>query len=384
MMPSLRAAIVATLFWCAPSAVIAQSAANRSVSDSNPKPSGAIAPGYIPNAPGGLSEEPLPSPQVSSEESAPKPLGPDGPGGIAGFSPVFNPLVGHAFVRWDDRLTWFPNESVKSQPTSLGYVEDDFGVSFPVWQNLVDEFTGAVNVRGEFFHTHAILLDTNQPFPEELWNVRLSGMYRHLFDNGWIAGGTLSIGSASDKPFDKIDVMTVGINTFLRIPQGEHNAWLLTLSYSPTSELPFPVPGVAYIWQPSDRFRMNIGLPFQVWYRPLDDLTFDFSYMLLRTVHARATYRCCAPVRAYVGFDWSNESYFLVDRPADNDRFFYYDKRLTGGVQVLLGPHALLDCSAGYVFDRFYFEGQNYNDRNFNSIDVGNGPFAAIRLEIHY
>ena len=57
--------------------------------------------------------------------------------------------------------------------------------------------------------------------------------------------------------------------------------------YSPTSELPFPIPGVAYVWQPADNFRMNIGVPFMVMYRPVDDLTLDFSYMLVRTVHAR-------------------------------------------------------------------------------------------------
>jgi hypothetical protein len=178
--------------------------------------------------------------------------------------------------------------------------------------------------------------------------------------------------------------MTAGVTAFLRIPQGEHNAWLFTLAYSATSELAFPIPGVAFIWHPYDCLRVNIGLPFQIWYQPWDGMTLDFSYMLLRTVHARATYRLGRGVCVYTGFDWSDESYFLVDRPAENDRLFYYDKRLTGGVEVRLGPHALLDVAGGYTFDRFYFEGASFSDRNFNRIDVGNGPFGTVRLEFRF
>jgi hypothetical protein len=322
---------------------------------------------------------------VPADAQEQKPAGQDwAAAGAMGVSPFANPLVGHAFVRVDDRLSWFAEERVSGQPTNLGYVQDDLGISFPIWQDCVDEWSGSVNVRGEFFHTSALLLDTHQAFPEELWNIRLGATYRHLFDNGWTAGGMLSVGSASDHPFENINVMTAGVNAFLRVPRGEHDAWLFSLSYSPTSELAFPVPGVAYIWQPNDQLHVNIGLPFQLMYRPTEELVFDFSYMLLRTVHARATYRVCAPVRAYVGFDWSNESYFLDQRPTDNDRFFYYDKRLTGGVQVFFGPRALLDLSAGYAFDRFYFEGRSYSDRNFDRIDVGNGPFGAVKFEVRW
>ena len=58
--------------------------------------------------------------------------------------------------------------------------------------------------------------------------------------------------------------MNVSMNGMLRIPQGEHNAWLFTLMYSPTSQLNFPIPGVAYSWNPSPQFHANIGLPLQM------------------------------------------------------------------------------------------------------------------------
>jgi hypothetical protein len=317
----------------------------------------------------------LPIPVREQTPIPPPPFPSDGFGRFP--DPSLMGVGGPAVLRADYRLTWVPDESVSGQNTKLASWRNDFTSFFPLWQNGPDLVSGSVRVRGEFFHTDAVLPDTGQPFPDELWNINFGANYRHLFDNGWVAGAGVNVGSASDKPFHGIDEMTVGVNAFLRIPSGERNAWLFSLAYSPTGELHIPIPGVAYVWQPSDQFRMNIGLPFQLWYRPIDDLTLDFSYMLVRTVHARATYRVLPDVFVHGGFDWSNESYFLADRPDRNDRFFSYDKRLSGGVLFRLTPKASLDLSGGYVFDRFYFEGQNYSDRNFNRVDVGNGPFLS-------
>jgi hypothetical protein len=316
------------------------------------------------------------SPAASTDAAVPSPFG--------GFSPFMNPKVGQAPLRADYRVTWFPDEHVAAQVANLGYVQQDLTIAVPIWQDCTDEVTGSVHVRNETFHTLAVLPDTGQPFPQDLWNVRFGLNYRHLFDNGWIAGGGVSLGSASDQPFHSINEMTVGLNAFLRIPQGEHNAWLFSLAYSPTGELGFPIPGVAYVWQPSDQFRMNIGLPFQLVYRPIEDLTFDCSYMLLRTIHARATYRVCPPVRVYLAYDWSNEGYFLADRPDVNDRFFYYDQRLTTGVQANVGKHVLLDLAGGYVFDRYYFQGQHFSDSDTNRIDVGSGPFVSFQVQVRW
>src|SRR5262249_48976655 len=153
-------------------------------------------------------------------------------------------------------------------------------------------------------------------------------------------------------------------NLFLRIPQGERNAWLFTLNYSVTGELNIPIPGVAFLWWPSDNLRVNIGLPFQVMYRPFDDLILDASYMLISNVRARATYHVCKTMFVYAGYDYENESFFLVDRPDVHDRFFSYDQRVSAGVRGRVNRWVLYDFSGGFVFDRFYFEGKRFSDQN--------------------
>jgi len=335
-----------------------------------------------PVLPGALVDHP-PSPPHLPELPPAETFAP-GERGFGGFGGTMSPIVGHLVPLASYRFAWFPSERVQGQPTNLGYTRHDLSLVVPVWQDAIDELSLNAHVRAEFFTTNAILPDTLQPFPDELWNVHFGATYRRLFDNGWIAGGSVSVGSASDKPFHSINEMTAGVNAFLRIPRGEHDAWIFTLSYSPTGELGFPVPGVAYLWQPSPDFRAFIGLPFSLMWRPIDDLTLDFSYMLIRTVHARATYRLCPAARVYTAFDWSNEGYFLADRPSDNDRFFYYDKRLSAGVLFHLNHNATLDFSGGYAFDRFYFEGARFSDNGFNRVDVGNGAFLAVRIGVRY
>jgi hypothetical protein len=323
---------------------------------------------------------PLPPPQV-----APPAPPVDGPllSPFAG-APWASPTVGHVPYSAAYRITWLPDESVHGQPTNFGLVQHDASVRAPIWQDECDEFSATAHVRAEIINTGAILPNTGQPFPDELWDVRFGATYRHLFENGWIAGGGFNFGSASNEPFHSVNELTVGVNAFLRIPSREHNAWLFSLSYSPTAELNFPLPGVAYLWAPSEQFRMNIGLPFMVWYRPTEDLTLEASYMLLTTIHARATYRVCQPVRVYLGFDWANQSWFIVPRPDDKDRLFYYEKRLSVGAVTNIGHTFVLDVSTGYVFDRFYFEGQHYSDRHFNRVDIDGAPMLSFQAQLRW
>src|SRR5262249_27402391 len=147
----------------------------------------------------------------------------------------------------------------------------------------------------------------------------------------------------SNEPFHSINEMTASVNAFLRIPQGEHNAWLFSLMYSPTNELNFPIPGIAYLWAPSEKFQAVLGIPFALNYRPIENLTLSFNYVPVRNLRARATYRLASRLRIYTGFEWSNQSYFPVPRPDDQDRLFYYDKRVLAGVQLPLGEHLALD-----------------------------------------
>ena len=257
----------------------------------------------------------------------------------------------------------------------------------PLWHDGGDVWSVSANVRSELFQTNAILPTTQEPFPSELWDVRLGTAYQHAFDNGWAAGGNVSVGSASDRPFDALRDMTAGASAWLRMPQGDRDAWLFSLNYSTNSQVLYgiPIPGVAYFYNPADWFQATIGFPFaNVVLRPTDDLTLQCSYGLLTNIHAKAIYRVAPAVRVYGGFDWCSENYLRAERQDDRDRFDYEYKQVSGGVLVRLCRGADLDFSGGYDFDRYYFEGQNFSDQHNNRVDVGDGPFVGSRLSFRF
>jgi hypothetical protein len=388
----LRASVVGGIFCIAVIALLAPSFSRAQQPGEvlpPPSPPALDTPPELP-MPRVQSDEPPPSDNGAEPHAGPRPdslaafLGGAGLFGGGGFMGAAGYMGGPPVLFASYHASWFPDQPVAGQPTNLGFFREDLSLSAPVWRTPSDQLTLRASVRDENFHTLAILPDTGQPFPANLWNAQLGGSYTHRFENGWVASGMLSVGSASDKPFHSINEMTVGVNAMLRIPSGEHNAWLFTLSYSPTGQLAFPVPGVAYFWQPSDQLFATIGLPLRIVYRPLDDLVFDVSYMLLTTVHAGAIYRLAPPLYLHAAFDWQNESYFLADRADTQSRLFYYDKTLSAGVRYIINHHAALDLTGGYVFDRYYFEGRQLSDSHFNRIDVGDGPYLSFQAQFRW
>lgn len=299
------------------------------------------------------------------------------------FLNLLAPELGTLPVRADYRVTTFKDQPVAGQPAELGLLQQDFSLSLPLRQSPTDEWYASLRIRNQEFATGARLPDTGEPFPDELWNVRIGTGYRHRFDSGWIGALDVTVGSPSDRPFASMDEIDVNATAVLRVPARERDAWIFFLNYGNNREfLPnIPIPGIGYSYEPSDQFTAVISTGVvSLRYRPVETLTLSASYVAIRTVDVRLTYQVFRPVRLWVGFDWTNERYLRADRADPDDRLFYYEKRVRAGVIIGLARQLFVDVDVGYSFDRFYFEGEGYSDRNHNRIDVGDGPFAQIRV----
>ncbi|MGH7324429.1 MAG: hypothetical protein ACREJ9_07260 [Candidatus Rokuibacteriota bacterium] len=296
------------------------------------------------------------------------------------------PVLGQLMTRGDYGWTFYPDERVSGQETDFSLTQHRVSLFAPLWQDSQDEWSVSASLRLQEFDTRAVLPDTGDSFPEELWDARLGVTYRHRFDNGWIAGGNVTVGSASDRLFDSSDELIIRATGFLRVPSGERNAWFFTLNYVNHYEAfaGLPLPGVAYVYAPSDRLQAIIGVPFSaIEFRPLEKTTFQLTYVPIRRVRVRVTQQVFRPLRVYAGFDWDHDLYLRADRPDKDDQLFYYEKRLTLGARFDL-RHFGIEALGGYAFDRFYFEGESYSDRRDNRIDVGAGPFVSIRASIRF
>lgn len=373
-----------------PASVLAQDSSGTPTSDSPvaPLPQPSLQPGDA-GLPANLpTTETAPPPSLASGPSLTKPES-GGYGGSSGgrMGLFFNPVVGKVPDAGGYSALEFFNSPVPGQNTSLGYVQQHANALAPIWQDSTDEFFMDANVNNEAFDTRAILPDSLQRFPADLWNVNMGTGYRHLFEGGWMAGGTVAVGSASDDPFHSIHEMTVNVSAFARTPSDDGNAWLFGFSLSSNSQvLPFlPIPFVAYLYAPGPRFQAMIGFPFaNVVYHPVENVTLDVSYALLTNFHARAAYRLGKKWNLYTGLDFDNENWFLADRANEDDRFFYYDDRLSSGIQYAFSHNCLMELSGGYVFDRYYFQGTSFTDQGYDHIKIDPGAYVGLRIQARF
>jgi len=273
---------------------------------------------------------------------------------------------------------------VEDQDTDLALVRHHFRVFAPLWQDETQEVAARATVGAWDLDTDARLEIPSPHLPDHLWDLRFGGSWRRKLANDWILGADVEIGSPSDKPFETCEEVSVNAMANLRIPAGERDAWLFFVQYSNNRSFAqhVPLPGIAYQWVPDPRrFRAVIGVPFaNLHAEPLDRLTIDLRYLLLRRVHARVGYRLLDPLTVYAAFDWDNHRFFRAGRDDNDDRLFYYEKRLTAGVRWDIVDGLYVDVFGGYAFDRFFFEGEDYGDRGDSRISIADGAFAGIKV----
>lgn len=311
------------------------------------------------------------------------------PAGAVAQEQWLTPTLGQLQLRADFRETYYPDERVRQQGTELKIFEERGGLFLPIWQNATDELSFSGSVRYQELdtgNTPAILPGAQVQFPGDLWEIKFGPTYRHKFDNGWIGGLNVTVGSSTNRPFHSIDEVTARATAFLRVPQGERNAWIFTLNYSNYSEYfaGLPVPGIDFLYSPNDKFTLVFGFPFtSLEWKPFEKLTVQVNYVPVRTVIAKVTYEIFQPLRVWAGFDWDDDWYLRANRTDNGDRLFYYEKRITGGVRFDL-RHVGFEVSGGYAFDRFYFEANDYSDRNENRIDIHSGPFVIGKINLRF
>jgi len=112
-----------------------------------------------------------------------------------------------------------------------------------------------------------------------------------------------------------------------RHPLGRAQRLAAALNYSPTSEIPFPIPGIAYLGAVGDSSWRPAGVPVFVITGRWKDWFLTLSYVRSAGPHAGSPRLGHGGVRR---LQLGNES-GSCGRGDDRDRLFYYDQRVTRG-----------------------------------------------------
>jgi len=303
-----------------------------------------------------------------------------------------DPRMGERLAENRYRSRFFCDEGVKRQSATMGFAEYDLYSLRPISQSERHEWTFSSRLGWMDFHGGARFPATGDQFPGNLVDLRFATAYRHGLDDGKILGASLSVGSASDEPFASAGETTASVTGFLRTPHREHNAWFFFVHFSnELDELRYPpLPGVGYHYvqmrkDAPPKFQALIGVPLAwVKYQPLEPLTLEASVLVPKKAHAGASYQIVKNLRLHAGYDWDSRRFIRHDRVDDDDRLFYYAQRVSGGLRWDITDELWVDVSGGYGFNRFFFEGENHEDRDDNRLSIGDGPFAGVQIGLRF
>ena len=278
---------------------------------------------------------------------------------------------------------WAPSQAVSGQDTDLAMIRQGLDFSLPL--AILPEGRGVwlalFEVNHLQFETDAVLVDSGFDLPNHLWDVGFGTMHIRTLDSGIKLGAIVMVGSASDRPFDAFRDWTLTSVGFVNVPtRNKRDSWNFSLFYSPNSQIVFPIPGVAYIWQPNERVRASIGIPFSLDWQMTETLALAASYQPLTTGRVMLRQQLGLAWTLYGGYDVVNETYFLSERIDDDERFYVFDQRAVLGIERALAWGFTLDVSAGYLFDRQLFQGTSFSDDRRDEIFVDSGLGLLLRL----
>jgi hypothetical protein len=278
---------------------------------------------------------------------------------------------------------WAAPADVVGQPAALGMNSQFARVAAP----LVAPVEGAplwIGI-GRFgrleFSTDAILPDSRQPVPGQLWLVETGVTHIRPLAGGGTLGGTFLFGSASDRPFAATRDLTLMAIAFWNTPaRNDRDEWNASLFYSPTSQLPYPLPGLAYAWRPDESFEAKLGVPAALEWRPDDRWTVSAAYFPLVNVNVEARRRLRDGWSFVAFYRTDTQIYFLDARTIDDERFYVFDQRAAAGFERSLGGGFTLEALASWLFDRELFQGTNFTSGRTDVVKFDPGPGLSLQL----
>ena len=232
--------------------------------------------------------------------------------------------------------------------------------------------------------TSAVFDETGAALPGDLYDIGVGGLYRQDFDNGWTFGARLRVGSASDELFDSTDEAYLRSMFLLRVPHTEYTSWVFMANINTDGDFPI-FPGIGYAFPLSRRAYALVGFPILAAGGQLTDkLSFFFSYFPALNIVSRVEYSATERWTVYAGFESWARYFNRAQRDDEDDRIRLQDSRAFIGSSVGLTKRLRLDVKAGYAFDREFGEGDDFDEREDNTIRLDDAAFVTGSLQFRF
>jgi hypothetical protein len=228
-----------------------------------------------------------------------------------------------------------------------------------------------------------VVLANGATVPRKLYNVQAGGGYaRDLGDrNRW--GGSASLGSASDRPFNSFGEVSGGVSAYYQKPSGDRASWVFLLNYS--NNRPFlnnvPIPGVAYLSRSADgTLTWAAGFPFvYARWKPEPEWTLTANAFGFGNVYGlEAERRIAGPFSAYARVEREPLQWLRAGRADGADRLEFDSSDARLGARAAAGS-GLLDASLGRAYARSFYEDHRSSGRPSDRTRLADAWIASLR-----
>lgn len=240
----------------------------------------------------------------------------------------------------------------------------------------VDSYWASIDNQANF-------IETGESLPDELYDFSAGLLFREQLDNGWTLGGSIRLGSSSDKLFDSFDEVYLHSQVFLRVPHLEYTSWIFIAGVN--TDWKYPIyPGIAYAFPISHRAYMMIGFPVLATGGNITDkLAFSALFVPGRS-NVQLDYALTDRVTPYIGYTARSRFFSRADRDDNDDKIRLSDSRVFAGTTIKVLKRGMIDVRGGYAFDRDFGEGDDYDERKDNTIDIENAAFASFGYQLTF
>lgn len=226
-------------------------------------------------------------------------------------------------------------------------------------------------------------LTADSPFLRDYYNEQVSLSYKQTLPDNKFWLGSVSYGSASDRPFKSSHDNTLSANYI----QKTSDRWFFVANYS--NNRPFlnniPLPGFFYVKEMSIEKTFIVGFPILFWQAPISpDFSLRYFGLIPFSHKLRLLYTKWRVYSPYIGFEQSPQNYFRHDREDRYDRFFWFERRLALGLEGRAVDGMRFDLSSGLAFDRQFFEARNFLQKKKNVVDLEKSFFVALTVRYNF
>jgi hypothetical protein len=214
-----------------------------------------------------------------------------------------------------------------------------------------------------------------------------AGVFIHQFQSGWVTGVTLGAGYAGREGYDDGDGWYFKGTVVFGREVNENNAVAVVVDYDGNRVIMPDIPLVGFAWVgrlPERNLQLTVGFPIiSVLWNINERTTAEATWTFSDSLDGRVNHKLTDHWQIFGRFETRNLAFHIDELEESNDRLFFHQRRIEGGVQWTPANYLSLTVAFGYAFVSEFSTGWDMRDVD-NVLEVSDEPYARVGLELRF